>query len=67
MRRMRRHLLFNDIKHLISVLRGGKSLKYDTRKIPVLLNFLKFRRDDAYFIISRSDPMPALKKILRFI
>jgi len=62
-----RHLLFDDIKHLFSVFRGGTSLKYDTRKIPVLLNFLNFRRRDAYFFISRSDPMPALKKILRFI
>jgi predicted ATP-grasp superfamily ATP-dependent carboligase len=62
-----RHLLFDDIKYLISVFRGGKSLKYDTRKIPVLLDFLKFKRDDSYFVVSRSDPMPALKKILRFI
>ncbi len=58
-----RHLLFEDTKHLISVLRGAKSPKYTTGKTATLINFLKFHRDDSYFVLSASDPMPAIRKI----
>ncbi len=59
-----RDLLFEDTKHLISVLRGAKSPKYTPGKTATLINFLKFHRDDSYFVLSASDPMPAIRKIL---
>ncbi len=58
-----RHLLYADTLHLVSVLRGAKSLKYNLGKTRTVLNFLKFWQDDSYFILSLSDPRPALKKI----
>ncbi|OGP60331.1 MAG: hypothetical protein A2V65_00740 [Deltaproteobacteria bacterium RBG_13_49_15] len=58
-----RHLLYADTLHLVSVLRGEKSLKYNLGKIRTVLNFLKFWEDDSYFILSISDLRPALKKI----
>jgi predicted ATP-grasp superfamily ATP-dependent carboligase len=58
-----RHLLFEDTKHLISILKGVKSPKYSYGRMATLLNYLNFFRDDSYFVISSSDPMPALKKI----
>jgi predicted ATP-grasp superfamily ATP-dependent carboligase len=58
-----RHLLFEDTKHLISVLRGAKSPKYSLGKMKTIFNYLNFFRDDSYFILSSSDPLPALIKI----
>ncbi len=37
-----RHLLFEDTKHVISVLRGTKSPEYTLGKLPTLLNSLNF-------------------------
>lgn len=62
-----RHLLFEDTKHMISVLRGAKSPKYSLGKMTTLINYLNFFRDDSYFILSTSDPLPALKKILHHL
>lgn len=62
-----RHLLYEDTKHLMSVLRGAKSSKYTIGKIASLINYLNFFRDDSYFILSLSDPLPAFKKIVRHI
>jgi len=62
-----RHLLFGDTRHLISVLKGAKSPKYKAGKVRTLLNYLKFGRDDSYFILSKSDPRPALKMISGFL
>jgi predicted ATP-grasp superfamily ATP-dependent carboligase len=60
-----RHLLFDDTKHLISVLKGEKNTKYDPGKFTALLNYIKFWKDGSYFILSLSDPKPALRKVLR--
>lgn len=62
-----RYLLFEDTKHLISILKGVKSPKYSAGRLRTLLNYLNFFRDDSYFILSLSDPLPALKKLLKFI
>ena len=62
-----RHLLFEDTKHLISVLRGTKSPKYNLGKMATILNYLNFFHDDSYFVLSSSDPLPAFKKIFRHI
>jgi predicted ATP-grasp superfamily ATP-dependent carboligase len=62
-----RHLLFEDTKHMLSVLKGTKSPKYNYGKISTLLNYLNFFRDDSYFVLSLSDPLPALKKIFKHI
>ena len=62
-----RHLLFEDTKHLISILRGTKSPKYTLGKLATLLNYLNFFRDDSYFVLSASDPLPALKKIFSHV
>jgi predicted ATP-grasp superfamily ATP-dependent carboligase len=58
-----RHLLFDDTKHMISVLKGSKSPKYNLGKISTLINYLNFFKDDSYFVLSISDPKPAIKKI----
>jgi len=58
-----RHLLFEDTRHMISVLKGNKSPKYTTGKIMTLLNYLNFFNDDAYYVLSLSDPKPTLKKL----
>jgi predicted ATP-grasp superfamily ATP-dependent carboligase len=60
-----RNLLFEDAKHMISILKGVKSPKYNTGKVKAILNFLNFFRDDSYFVLSLSDPLPALMKIFR--
>jgi hypothetical protein len=57
-----RHLLFEDTKHMISILRGAKSPKYSLEKMKTILNYLNFFQDDSYFILSSSDPFPALIK-----
>jgi predicted ATP-grasp superfamily ATP-dependent carboligase len=62
-----RHLLFEDTKHMIGVLRGAKSPKYTIGKMATLLNYLNFIRDDSYFVLSLSDPLPALKKIMNHL
>ncbi len=62
-----RYLLFEDTKHLVSILRGVKSPKYNFGKMATLFNYLNFYRDDSYFVLSLTDPLPALKKIFRFI
>jgi len=62
-----RYLLFEDTKHLISILRGFKSPKYNIGKMATLFTYLNFFRDDSYFVLSLADPLPALKKIFRFI
>ena len=62
-----RHLLFDDTKHLLSVMRGDKSPKYNLGKIATLVNYLNFFHDDSYFILSFSDPLPALKKIFKHL
>jgi predicted ATP-grasp superfamily ATP-dependent carboligase len=62
-----RYLLFEDTKHLFSILRGTKSPKYKLGKIATLFNYLNFFRDDSYFVLSASDPMPALKKLFGHI
>jgi predicted ATP-grasp superfamily ATP-dependent carboligase len=59
-----RNLLFEDTKHMLSVMQGIKSPKYTVGKMATLLNYLNFFRDDSYFILSSSDPMPAIRKIL---
>jgi len=56
-----RNLLFGDIRHLIDVMKSTQS-KYT--KLQTLLNFLKFHEDDAYYILSLDDPMPAIFKIM---
>jgi predicted ATP-grasp superfamily ATP-dependent carboligase len=58
-----RHLLFEDTRHLISILKGNKSPKYTLGKMATLINYLNFFRDDAYYVLSLSDPKPAIKKI----
>jgi len=60
-----RHLLFDDTKHMISVLKGVKTPKYTFGKIATVLNYLNFIGDDSYFVLSLSDPRPALKKLIR--
>jgi predicted ATP-grasp superfamily ATP-dependent carboligase len=62
-----RHLLFEDTKHLLSVLRGEKSPKYSIGKMATILNYLNFFHDDSYFVLSLSDPLPALKKIIKHL
>ena len=62
-----RHLIFEDTKHLISILRGTKSPKYTLGKMATLFNYLNFFRDDSYFVLSASDPLPALKKIFSHV
>jgi len=62
-----RNLLFEDTKHLISVWRGVKSPKYKIGKIQTLVNYLNFCRDDSYFILSLSDPKPAILKLYNLI
>jgi hypothetical protein len=46
-----RQLLFDDTVHLLDVLRGVKSDKYQLGKIRTLINYLKFHKDDAYYIL----------------
>jgi predicted ATP-grasp superfamily ATP-dependent carboligase len=58
-----RHLLFEDTKHLMSVLRGEKSPKYNLGKMATLISYLNFFRDDCYFVLSLSDLYPAFRKI----
>ncbi len=58
-----RHLLFEDTKHMIDVMRGVKSPKYTIGKTATLLNYLKFYRYDSDFILSWTDLMPAIRKI----
>ena len=60
-----RNLLFSDLKHLVSVLVGKKSPKYQLGKIRTLVNFLKFYEDDSYYILSLDDPLPPILKIFR--
>ncbi len=62
-----RHLLFEDTKHMISVIRGTKTPKYKIGKFKTILNYLNFFNDDSYFVLSLSDPVPAIKKIFRHI
>lgn len=62
-----RHLLFEDTKHLLSILKGTKSPKYTLGRMATLLNYLNFFRDDSYFVLSASDPLPALKKIFSHV
>jgi predicted ATP-grasp superfamily ATP-dependent carboligase len=62
-----RHLLFEDTKHMISVLKGEKSPKYTFGRMATLLNYLNFSKDDSYFVLSLSDPKPAIKKIFGWI
>ena len=50
---------------MISVLKGVKTPKYTFGKIATVLNYLNFFRDDSYFVLSLSDPLPALKKLIR--
>jgi predicted ATP-grasp superfamily ATP-dependent carboligase len=58
-----RHLLFEDTKHMISILKGKKSPKYTLGKMATLFNYLNFFKDDSYFVLSFSDPKPAMRKI----
>lgn len=60
-----RHLLFEDLKHLMSILKGVKSLKYKQSRMQALFNFINFARDDSYFILSRTDMGPAMKKVFK--
>jgi Predicted ATP-grasp enzyme len=62
-----RHWLFQDTRHLISVLRGEKSPKYTLGKMATILNYLNFFRDDSFFVLSVSDPLPFIKKLIRHI
>ena len=62
-----RALLFEDTKHLISVLRGVKSPKYNIGKFRTLINYLNFFKDNGYFILSFKDPLPGIVKILKSI
>ena len=62
-----RHLLFDDTKHMISVLKGIKTPKYKLGKVATVLNYLNFFKDDSYFVLSLSDPSPALKKLFRHL
>jgi predicted ATP-grasp superfamily ATP-dependent carboligase len=62
-----RHLLFADTNHLLSVLKGAKSPRYNLGKMATLINYLNFFRDDSDLVISISDPRPAIKKIFRHI
>lgn len=58
-----RNLLFEDTKHMFSILKGAKSPKYNSGKTRTLINYLKFNRDHSCFIISGSDPVPTFKKL----
>jgi predicted ATP-grasp superfamily ATP-dependent carboligase len=62
-----RHLLFEDTKHMVSILRGTRSPKYTYGKIATFFNYLNFFKDDSYFVLSLTDPGPALKKIFTHI
>ncbi|WP_300333293.1 ATP-grasp domain-containing protein [Methanocalculus sp.] len=63
-----RNIIFNDMRHLISVLRGDHNRAY---KLEVLLEFIKFHQDDAYYIFCLEDIKPFLafvpQKIYRSI
>jgi len=65
-----RWLLFGDIKHLLSVMKGVKSdfgFKSPSR-FKTLIDFLKFYEKDLHYdILSLDDPKPAIFKILRSI
>jgi predicted ATP-grasp superfamily ATP-dependent carboligase len=62
-----RNLLYADTNHMMSVLKGMKSPKYTLGKFATLCNYLNFFNDDSDFILSFADPLPALKKIFKFI
>jgi predicted ATP-grasp superfamily ATP-dependent carboligase len=62
-----RYLLFEDTKHLISILKGVKSPKHRYGKVATLINYLNFFHDDSYFVLSFTDPLPALKKIFKWL
>jgi predicted ATP-grasp superfamily ATP-dependent carboligase len=62
-----RHLLFEDTKHLFSILKGVRSPKYPPGKMAAIFRYLNFIKDDSYFVLSLSDPLPALKKIFGHI
>ena len=62
-----RNLLFADTNHMMSVMKGIKSPKYTLGKFATLSNYLNFFNDDSDFILSFADPLPALKKIFKFI
>lgn len=59
-----RHLLFDDMYHLISVMKGTYSPHYKLKKLQTLLNFLKFYEDNAYYILSLDDPKPIIIKFI---
>ena len=65
-----RWLLFGDIKHLISVMKGVKGdfgFKNPSR-LKTLIEFLKFYEKDLYYdILSWDDPKPAIFKIINSI
>jgi hypothetical protein len=62
-----RQLLFDDTLHMLDVLRGVKTPKYQLGKMRTLINYLKFYEDDAYYIASLKDPVPALVRIFKIV
>lgn len=58
-----RHLLFDDTRHMLSILKGTKSPRYKFGKIRTVFNYFNFFRDNSYFVLSLTDPKPALRKL----
>lgn len=52
-----RNVLFDDLRHLLAVLRGGYPFRY---KLKMAFDFFKFYNDDVYYIYSISDLKPFL-------
>lgn len=52
-----RNVVCNDLRHLLTVLRGRFPVPY---KMKTMSEFIQFHRDDAYFIFSLDDPAPFL-------
>jgi hypothetical protein len=52
-----RNVVCNDLRHLLTTLKGRFPVPY---KLKTIREFVKFHRDDAYFIFSMEDPAPFL-------
>jgi len=62
-----RSILMGDGRHLLSVLKGKKSPKYNLGKLQTILNFMKFHEYDTDFILSFDDPMPAVNELTELL
>jgi len=59
-----RHLILDDSRHMINVLKGAKTPKYETGRLRTALNYLKFHEYNTDYIISLDDPAPAMHELL---